>query len=191
MEFVSPNPARMTNQDLVEAAKTLGCEEKAIHAVSQVEAPQGGFLVDGRPTILFESHAFHTATGGKYDAAHPGISTPTWVHNYGPGGSHQYDRLAEAMALDREAALCSASWGKYQIMGENFISAGYDNVEAFVADMVHSEAYQLDAFVAFLQNTGIDKHLIAKDWSAFARGYNGPGQVDAYASRIKEAYENG
>ncbi len=95
------------------------------------------------------------------------------------------------MALDREAALCSASWGKYQIMGSNFAEAGYDTVEAFVADMVHSEAYQLDAFVAFLQNTGIDKHLIAKDWAAFARGYNGPGQVDAYAARIKEAYENG
>ncbi len=191
MEFVSPNPARMTNQDLIDAAEELGCEEKAIHAVSQVEAPQGGFLVDGRPTILFESHAFHTATGGRYDVARPAISTASWVHNYGAAGAHQYDRLAEAVALDREAALCSASWGKYQIMGSNFAEAGYDTVEAFVADMVHSEAYQLDAFVAFLQNTGIDKHLIAKDWAAFARGYNGPGQVDAYAARIKEAYENG
>ncbi len=191
MEFVSPNPARMTNDDLVEAAKALGCEERAIHAVSQVEAPHGGFLEDGRPVILFESHAFHTLTKGAYDGSHPGISTPSWEHNYGASGAHQYDRLNEAIALDRHAALQSASWGKYQIMGENFANAGYDNVEAFVADMVHSEAYQLDAFVAFLQNTGIDKALIAKDWPAFARGYNGPGQVEAYAARIAEAYAAG
>ncbi len=188
MEFQSANSAPLTDADLVEAAKTLGCEVRAIKAVSSVEAPHGGFLPDGRPTILFESHAFHKATNGQYDASHPGISTSSWVHNYGEGGAYQYDRLEEAIALNRTAALSSASWGRYQIMGSNFTDAGYDTVEAFVADMCVSEAYQLDAFVAFLQNTGTDKALVAKDWREFARRYNGPGQVEVYAARIAEAY---
>ncbi len=191
MDFQSSNTAPLTAADIDFAAHELSCEARAINAVSHVEAPRGGFNPDGRPVILFESHAFHMATEGKYDASHPGISTSSWVHNYGPGGAHQYDRLYEAIALDRTEALKSASWGRYQIMGSNYADAGYDTVEGFVADMCHSEAYQLDAFVAFLQNTGIDSDLRTKDWAAFARRYNGPGQVDKYAADIEAAYERG
>src|SRR5229473_2537817 len=83
-----------------------------IKAVSHVEAPAGGFIAapDNRPVILFESHAFHTLTKGIYDNSHPGISTDAWVKNYGASGSHQYDRLNEALALNRDAALQAASW---------------------------------------------------------------------------------
>lgn len=192
IEFQSPlDRFNLHPDDLAFAAEQLGCEVRAINAVSRVEAPHGGFNYDGRPVILFESHAFHTATAGLYDGTHPGISTPSWVHNYGPGGAHQYDRLYEAIALSREAALSSASWGRYQIMGSNYSEAGYDTVEAFVEDMCHSEAYQLDAFVAFLKNTGIDQSLKAKDWRTFAGRYNGLGQIDKYAADIEAAYENG
>jgi N-acetylmuramidase len=193
VEFQSSRTWPVSEAELVDAAQTLGCELKAIKAVSQVEAPGGGFLPapDNRPVILFESHTFHTETNGKYDVFHPGISTPHWIHNYGEGGAHQYDRLHEAILLDRKAALCSASWGKYQIMGLNYINAGYDGVEQFVDDMCYEEGYHLDAFVTFLQNTGIDQALIDKDWLEFARRYNGVGQIDAYAGRIAEAYLNG
>lgn len=186
--FEGKNFTPLNDDDFTYAAQTIGCEPAAIKAVSKVESGHSGFT-DGKPTILFESHEFHKETSGKYDDDHPGISTSTWVHNYGPAGQHQYDRLAEAMQLDREAALKSASWGKFQVMGMNFESAGYDNVDAFVADMCESEAYQLDAFVAFCQNDGIDRFLIEKNWSGFALHYNGPGQVDAYAEKIKAAYD--
>src|SRR5712671_2788331 len=143
-EFESSNTAPLTDADLANAARDLGCTPKDIKAVSHVEAPNGGFILppDNRPVILFESHAFHTQTKGAYDSSHPGISTNSWVKNYGASGSHQYDRLHEAIALNREAALKSASWGKYQIMGLNYSNAGYDTVEQFVADMVTSEVYQ-------------------------------------------------
>ena len=193
MEFQSIDTSPLTTSELQDAADTLGCKLEDIQAVSHVEAPRGGFLPapDNRPVILFESHAFHTATAGVYDASHPGISTSTWVHNYGPGGAHQYDRLNEAIALDRPAALKSASWGKYQIMGSNFVEAGYDNVEMFVEDMCTSEDYQLDAFVAFIQNAGIQKALDSEDWKSFAYRYNGPGQVEVYAEQIAKAAANG
>jgi len=193
MEFQSPNPSPVSDAELAGAAQALGCKLADIKAVSHVEAPRGGFLPapDNRPVILFESHAFHTNTGGRYDATHPGISTPSWEHNYGAAGAHQYDRLNEAIALDREAALKSASWGKYQIMGSNFAEAGYDNVEAFVADMCHDEGYQLDAFVAFIQNAGIQTALDHEDWRSFAYRYNGPGQVEVYSAMIRKAADGG
>lgn len=177
-------------EDLADAAKTLGCDVAAIEAVSEVEAPHGGFLADGRPVILFESHAFYKNTNGRFGEVN-GISSPSWVHDYGPGGAHQYDRLERAMQMDRKAALMSCSWGKYQIMGMNFSAAGYDDIEAFVKDMVENETYQLDAFVAFIENSGsLWTALKAHDWTTFALHYNGPGQVEEYAARIAEAYEH-
>ena len=188
MEFKARDRTPLTEANLEAAAKTLGCEVAAIKAVSEVEAPNGGFIPDGRPELLFESHTFHEQTAGKYDASLPGISTATWVHNYGAEGAHQYDRLGVALRLNREAALKSASWGKYQIMGFNYVECGYDNVEALVADLCDSEAYQLDAFVAYMQNTACGDDLVNKDWSSFALHYNGPGQVSVYAAKIEEAY---
>lgn len=189
MEFEGRDTSPLTADDLARAAATLKCDVPALEAVSRTEAPGGGFIEDGRPALLYESHPFHVKTNGAYDATHPNISTPTWVHNYGAAGAHQYDRLAEAIALNRDAALQSASWGKYQILGANFRDAGYDNVEAFVADMCDSEAYQLDAYVAWLQNTGLDDPLRRHDWPAFSLGQNGTGQVEEYTARIQQNYE--
>jgi N-acetylmuramidase len=188
MEFEARDRTPLTEANLEDAAIELGCEVAAIKAVSEVEAPNGGFIPDGRPELLFESHTFHEQTGGKYDKTHANISTPSWVHNYGAEGAHQYDRLSEAIDLDRHAALMSASWGKYQIMGFNYVECGYDNVEALVADLCDSEAYQLDAFVAYMQNTACGDDLVNKDWSSFALHYNGSGQVPVYAAKIEEAY---
>jgi len=61
-----------------------------------------------RAKILFERHKFSRATSGRFDETHPGISNPV-QGGYGAGGAHQYDRLAEAILLDREAALEGAS----------------------------------------------------------------------------------
>lgn len=56
-----------------------------------------------------------------------------------------------------------------------------------------SEKSHLDAFVAFVENTGLDKHLRNKDWLAFAKGYNGQrccdrGAKKNYAAEISAAY---
>ena len=55
-------------------------------------------------------------SGVRFDESHSHISTPSWVRNY-KGGAGEYERLAEAIALNREAALKSASWGMFQILG--------------------------------------------------------------------------
>jgi hypothetical protein len=175
--------------DIAAAAATLQCEPAAIWAVCDIESGGGGFLPDKRPKTLFESHAFHTATRGAYDRSHPNISTPTWVRNYGADGAHQYDRLAQAITLNRAAALASASWGRFQIMGSNHAACGFADVEAFVAAMVTGEKAHLDAFAAFCRHGGLDRFLRAHDWTRFALAYNGPGEAaNDYDGKLAAAY---
>ena len=180
------NPAPLSPADFARAAAALGCPSAAIRAVVEVES-KGGFLPDCRPRILFERHKFAGLTGHRWDAAHPAISCAT-PGGY-LGGEREYDRLGEALALDREAALKSASWGAFQIMGFNHAAAGHADVEAFVAAMVSGHPAQLDAFVAFIRATGLAPALAAQDWQAFARGYNGPGYARfAYDRKIAAAF---
>ncbi len=141
-------------------------------AVLSVETSGCGFLPDKRPKILFERHKFHAMTGGTYDRSHPDVSAPS-AGGYGLGGANQYNRLAEAVALDRESALKSASWGIGQIMGQNHVQAGFDDVETMVAAMVESEDNQLVAMAKFLNATHLAAPLSHNDWIAFALGYNG------------------
>jgi len=180
------NPDPLTPADFAHAATALGCPVAALRAVVEVES-KGGFLPDGRPRILFERHKFSAFTNHAHDAEHPAISARQ-PGGY-LGGAREYDRLGEALALDRQAALKSASWGAFQIMGFNHTAAGYGDVESFVAAMVSGHAAQLDAFVAYVRAVGLAPALAARDWPAFAHGYNGPAYARfAYDTKIAAAY---
>ncbi len=178
--------APLTSADFNAALAALGADAASVWSILEVESGKAGYLPDRRPQILFERAIFHTRTAGQYDATNPGISAPTWG-GYS-GGAAEYTRLAEAYALDPDAALQSASWGISQIMGFNFSPAGYASAAAFVQDMCASEGAQLQAFQSFLLHTGIAVSLQAQDWDSVARKYNGPGQVAAYSQKLSENY---
>ncbi len=169
------------------AAADLRTGPAELWTVFTVETSGCGYLADRRPPILFERHVFHRLTGGAHDDGD--ISAPT-PGGYGPAGTHQYDRLLRAAALDRDAALRSASWGLGQIMGENFSVAGFASVEDMVAAMCQSEDQQLRAFVACLKANHLDAPLRDRDWSAFARRYNGPTfATNQYDTKLAAAFE--
>ena len=180
--------------DLDAAAFALGCDVAAVQAVLMVETGgEGGFLPDGsgRPRILFEAEIFSRLTGGQYDAAHPRISSPVANQTLYEGGALEYDRLAEAVQLDRSAALQATSWGLFQVLGENHGICGFSDVESFVAAMAHGEGEQLAAFTSYCKNAGdgLPAALAAHDWATFARGYNGPGYAaNGYDVRLAAAY---
>src|SRR3954463_7321072 len=103
----------LTEEAIAAAADRLRCPRAAIEAVCEVESAGSGFLPDKRPKILFEAHIFGQLTNNRWTRSHPGISAPRWDRSlYGATGAHQYDRLAEAIQLDRFAALQSPSWGR-------------------------------------------------------------------------------
>lgn len=178
----------LTDADIAAAADSLGIEPAVIRAVDEVESAGAGFLPDKRPKILFERHVFARRTDHRFSATHPDISSPT-RGGYGAPGAHQYDRLHEAIALDRTAALQSASWGRYQVLGLNAELCGWPNVEAFVVDMRKSEALHLQAFIGFCRANDLVRHLATHDWRRFTRGYNGSGNVDEYSRKLEAAYE--
>lgn len=177
----------LSDADIEAAAAELGIEAAVIFAVDEVESRGKGFLPDKRPTILFERHVFSRRTGHRYDIGHPDISNPT-PGVYGAPGAHQYARLAEAIRLDRKAALQSASWGRFQIMGFNAELCGWPDVEAFIASMCESEADHLKAFIGYCQANDLVRFLATHDWRSFAAGYNGKGNVDDYSQKLAVAY---
>jgi LysM repeat protein len=186
----SSSGKKITESDWRRAAKALGVDVAAIKAVADVEAAGGGFLSNGEPKILFEAHQFSRFTGGRYDASHPDISSHKWNRRLYKGGAAEHTRLQKAAALNETAALKSASWGKFQIMGSNYKAAGYSNVESFAKAMRTSEGKQLDAFVNFIKsNQAMHRALKSHNWSTFARLYNGPGYAqNHYDTKIGQAY---
>jgi peptidoglycan hydrolase-like protein with peptidoglycan-binding domain len=185
-----PGKPGLSEADFVRAAGTLLCEIASIKAAAEVESSGDGYLPSGRPKILFEAHVFSRETQGTYDRTHPDISSPTWNRALYKGGEKEYERLEKAMALDVQAALESASWGRFQIMGFNHQKAGFTSVETFVNAMCESESWHLDAFVTFLQATGLAEPLREKRWADFARGYNGAGfAANQYDVKLEAAYD--
>ena len=183
------NPKRgLSDVDYVNAAAALGVETAAIQAVAEVETAGAAFDEDGRPRILFERHYFHRLTGGRYVKEHARISNK---HGGGYGKfSSQYSKLEEACRLDPDAALRSASWGRFQIMGENFRAAGFDSASDFVLAHVHAESEHLKAFVKFVSShNGMVRALAEKRWADFARAYNGKGyRLNDYDTKMAKAY---
>jgi hypothetical protein len=175
----------ISNEAWEKAARDLGVEVAAVKAVAAVESRNSGFLADGRPVILFERHIFHKLTGGKYRSD---VSNPKSGGYL--GGPKEYERLDRALDLDPKAAMMSASWGKFQIMGFNHKLAGYRSIEEFVSAMETSEDAQLGAFVKFLINTHLYAPLRRKDWAAFAKGYNGPAYAkNNYDTKMAKEYQ--
>lgn len=177
----------LSESDYQDAATKLAVEVAAIKAVAEVESGQhGAFLPTGEPVILFERHLFHRLTNGQFDHDHPGVSNPI------PGGygkvSEQHTRLQEAVALNRDAALKSASWGRFQVLGNNWQDLGYANLQEFVTAM-YSETGQLESFVRFIQHNGLVGALQNHNWGQFARRFNGPAfEKNDYDKKLAQAF---
>jgi hypothetical protein len=172
------------------AAAMIGCHVEAIRAVCDVEAPKGGFNPDGSVVTLFEGHKFFLYTKGAYATTDPDLCYKAWTKKwYGKTWRDEQDRLKRAMALSYKAALMSASWGKFQIMGFNFALCGFTTVEVFVERMKESEDAQLDAFVQYVIHTGLSDELQRLDWAGFAMGYNGRDfRANKYDIKLADEY---
>jgi N-acetylmuramidase len=181
----------LSQQDFQEAATALGCDVAAVKAVCQVEAPKGGFNPDNTPVTLFEGHKFYKYTNGKFKVTAPDLCFPVWNRKYyGKTWQEEQSRLQRAMALDHDAALMSASWGKFQVMGFNHHMVGFDTVQQFVNAMYAGEREQLLAFVQYVKTAGLAPALQWHDWTGFARGYNGAAYADnSYDNKLAAAYK--
>ena len=179
----------LTESDYQEAAQFLNCKVAAIKAVVEIECAGRGFFANGKPKILFEAHIFDKLTGGKFRQSHPNLSSRSWNRSLYSGGPAEYNRLEQAIKLNKDAALQSASWGLGQVMGMNYKVCGYKSVAAFVDDQYVSEGKQLMTMCRFIKANKLDGHLRQENWAAFARGYNGNQYaVHGYHIKLANAY---
>lgn len=178
---------RITTWGLRTAALALDVSVPALQAVVEVESAGSGFLPDGRPKILFESHIFSRLTGSRFDKSHPTLSTAAPARQY--YRLDQYLRLYAALQLDADAAVQSCSWGLFQIMGFNHAACGEKSLYGFVLAMHHNEDAHLQLFVQFVRDRGLARHLRTRSWAEFAHGYNGPGfKENRYDEKLAAAY---
>ncbi|MEZ4778652.1 MAG: N-acetylmuramidase family protein [Flavobacteriaceae bacterium] len=196
------NDKFLSEADLQDFAIKFNLELAAVKAVNEVESSGKGFLLDGRPRILFEGHIFWKQLKNKELDPNQFVSERTknvlyskWTKSFYEGGKQEYDRLEKAAGLsddDRahDAAYEAASYGSFQIMGFHWQSLGYPSVDSFVAHMYTHEKAHLDAFGKFCQVNNLLKLLQNKQWEAFAKGYNGPGyKQNKYDTKLESAYQ--
>lgn len=196
-EAVLLQPLRLKEEDFLRSAASLQVEVATVKAVQEVETGgRGGFFGVGKPAILFEGHIFWSQLKKKgknpedYLSGNEDILYPKWTKAHYKGGKGEYDRLQRAMEIDPEAAMNSASWGLFQIMGFNHKVCGCDTVQDFVKRMNENEGSQLDLFTSFIKGNSLDCYLREKDWAGFARRYNGPAYAEnRYDEKLKAAYE--
>ena len=192
----------LSEGDLVNAATQLNIELAAIKAVNEVESRGSGFL-NNHPKILFERHVFwkrlkkHGVDPEQYAAANANILQK----RYGgyKGGIREIARLEKARTIHEPAALESASWGLFQIMGYHWKTLDYSSIEDFTQRMKLSEAEQLEAFVRYIQHNRLDRWLRLKagqsrlkleNFEKFAYRYNGPAYLrNKYHTKMFSAYK--
>lgn len=188
---------RLTDEDYREVAEMLGVEPAAIKAVVDIEAGKQhqGFSAPGQPLINFDLSMFrmHARRNGvnlsKYSRSHPVVFSSPDSRRYGSRQAAQHARLKAARTIDENAALAGTFWGMFQIGGFNWKLCGCSDIHDFVDKMSRSERDQLLLFANFIKSTGLDKYLRAKNWSAFARRYNGTSYASrGYHTRMANAY---
>lgn len=200
------NDKFLSEQDVKDFAEQFDLELAMVKAVNEIESNGKGFLVDGRPRILFEGHIFWRELDkrGVNPSQHVSDTTKDvlykkWTKIHYKGGSGEYDRLNKAAGISNiskfhEAAHSSASWGSFQIMGFHYATLGYSSIDHFVSEMHKHEREHLKAFGKFISITSFKgKKLIdwikEKNWARFAEGYNGPGyKKNKYDVKLQNAY---
>ncbi len=168
-------------------------------------------LVSGRAILRFEVGKFLAAWGRANPAAfdahfqcggHNGKAGEPWqnhafclteTQSFAPvhaDSASEYAALRLAQQLSSpEVALRCASIGGCQILLSNFAMLGYASAQEMFEAFQRSENAHVLGFFDFCarQAGGLIGYLRQRDFASFALHYNGCGQVQLYAGRLRSA----
>jgi hypothetical protein len=203
------NARNLDREDFVEAGRQDNVEPAVIHGIANAESGAlGGFNHLGRLINLVEPHVFSALTLHAFDRSHPWLSYPQWTpyrkdeappgkfpqHPYTYDQNDRWALIAQMAELDVDAAIGSMSAGRFQqLIGSPRADMGWKllrmaSAEALFRKLATSERDQLEVLRLFFVANGAMSALRDKNWRVIARVYNGPGQVDRYASIIEAEY---
>lgn len=177
----------ISDQAWAASARNLGVEVACLRAVASVESAGTGFLPppSNEPKVLFEGHIFHRLTNGHFDATAPDLSYPHWDKSkYAGSLEGEWARLNAAMELDHDAALESASWGTFQLMGFNYPACGFSTVRDFAEAHRAGADEQLAAFVQFIDRPPFRDALRGRKTGPFSQRPT----TDPITQRINTTY---
>jgi hypothetical protein len=173
------------------------------HTIADVESGSiRGFDARGRATMLNEPHIFSAESMHAFDRSHPWLSYPKWVryakdaappaafpvHPYSYSADDRWGLFAMQAELNFDAACCAISLGRFQQLVRGWKDLRFASPEALLRKLARTERDQLEVMLLYLFAHGLKSAVLARDWLAIARGYNGPGQAQAYASKMADAY---
>jgi hypothetical protein len=150
--------------------------------------------VDGRaePLIRFEGHYFDARLAGerRAEARRLGLADPKAGTVANPASqTGRWKMLRQAASIDHKAAHESVSWGIGQVMGAHWAWLGYASVDDLVAEARSGASGQLRLMARYIVKAGLVPPLSEGRWTAFARGYNGPGyRRNAYDTKLAKAH---
>lgn len=161
-------------------ATAIQVEYAALAAIVEVESNGVvGAWINGRlePIIRFEGHYFDRLCDPSKRAAarKAGVSDPEAGKIKNP--KLQEDRwklVLKAAQFDREAAFQACSYGIGQVMGSHWKNLNYPSLDEFLRKVRSGFEGQLEVMVNFIAKNGLVDELRNRDFSGFARGYNGP-----------------
>lgn len=182
--------SKLSDEDFRIVAEELGVEVAAIKAVVSIEAGANmkGFWAPGVPVINFDRTMYNRfRSKAKDKSGAKGEKVPAGLTGY---ALREWTLLINARKVNAQGANMGTFWGMFQIGGFNWKICGCSSLEDFISRMSYSEREQLELFASFLKSTGFVRYLREKNWSAFARRYNGSSYASRrYHTRLAAAYK--
>lgn len=182
-------------QAAVGAGNTYDVHPAAILAVIEVESAGKIYAVVGgqnEPLIRFEGHYFDRRLKGAalLEARAKGLANPNAGDVKNPATqAARWKMLARARDIDEQAAIESTSFGIGQVMGAHWKDLGYLSANSLLMEARSGVAGQLELMMLYIKIFGLLPAVKAKNWTNFARGYNGRAyKKNAYDTKLAAAY---
>ena len=185
---------------LLAYSEELRIEYEVLVAIAKQESSSTSFRF-GLPVMLFEGHVFERCirkagySPSSLISDNRKLGDIIKITPYRKYGSYrnQKRRYELATSVDQECAIMACSWGKFQLLGENWEMVGCESANDLFRTM-GTEQGQLDLFIAYLRaKDGLVEALRDKDWLRIKQLYQGykqhdrnnDGQDDYVASLIR------
>ena len=111
-------------------------------------------------------------------------SKPAWIGKSIEFIKNHHNNISD----DTAWMIACSSWGRYQLLGCNIYSLGFDSTIFDFVDNDHGE--QEEIFGDFILTSGYKSVENIANWNQtqfenFAHFYNGPGNIEDYANKMK------